>query len=326
MATSEADDDPALTLWRQLSRPKAAAVAAAAVAAEDSEVGPAADDSEDTDAGPRPPWKGIFGRRGNVRPPYNPDLESFFYRRRELFSKFDRGVRMDAESWFSVTPERLAAHIAARTCTARRGLLVVDPFCGCGGNVIQQALADPTGAVLAIDIDPNKIAMARHNARMYGVEHRILFVVGDALGLLPTLKADAVFLSPPWGGLDYDEKAEGEFDLAADMQPCCGFDLFDAACAAAPAIAYYLPKNTDRAQIAQLAERHPSRACELQHVVRHSSAIAKRGVSRKPKSKALIAFFDAPPSGLAPAPGVREVTVDDPDGASSSSAKAAPLA
>ena len=52
-------------------------------------------------------------------------------------------------------------------------------------------------------------------------------------GLLPTLKADAVFLSPPWGGLDYDEKAEGEFDLTADMQPCCGFDLFDAACMAA---------------------------------------------------------------------------------------------
>jgi hypothetical protein len=164
----EADDDPALTLWRQLSRPKAAAVAAAAVAAEDSEVattGPhqPADDSEDTDAGPRPPWKGIFGRRGNVRPPYNPELESFFYRRRELFSKFDRGVRMDAESWFSVTPERLAAHIAARTCTARRGLLVIDPFCGCGGNVIQQALADPTGAVLAIDIDPNKVGIDLHH-------------------------------------------------------------------------------------------------------------------------------------------------------------------
>ena len=165
MATSEADDDPALTLWRQLSRPKAAAVAAAAVAAEDSEVGPPADDSEDTDAGPRPPWKGIFGRRGNVRPTYNPDLESFFYRRRELFSKFDRGVRMDAECWYSVTPERLAAHIAVRMCKARRGLLVVDPFCGCGGNVIQQALADPTGAVLAIDIDPTKVSIDLHPLR-----------------------------------------------------------------------------------------------------------------------------------------------------------------
>jgi len=140
-------------------------------------------------------------------------------------------------------------------------------------------------------------------------------------GLLPTLKADAVFLSPPWGGLDYDEREEGDFDLSTSLQPCCGFRLFDAACATAPAVAYYLPKNTDRAQIAQLAQRHPSHACELQHVVRHSTAIAKRGSNRKPKSKALIAFFDAPYTGissLAPAPGVREVTIDDPDGASSS--------
>ena len=79
-------DDAALTLWRQLSRPKAAVVAAAAVAAEDPEAattGPpraATEDAEAVDPGPRPPWKGIFGRRGNVRPPYNPDLESFFYR------------------------------------------------------------------------------------------------------------------------------------------------------------------------------------------------------------------------------------------------------
>ena len=52
-------------------------------------------------------------------------------------------------------------------------------------------------------------------------------------GLLPTLKADAVFLSPPWGGLHYDDRAGGDFDLSADLQPCCGFDLFDAACTAA---------------------------------------------------------------------------------------------
>ena len=38
-----------------------------------------------------------------------------------------------------------------------------------------------------------------------------------------------------------------------------------------------------------------------------------------PPTKVLLAFFDAPSSGLAPAPGVREVTVDDPDGAASAS-------
>ena len=115
-----------------------------------------------------PPWKGIFTKRGKVRPPFNPGLEAFWFRRRELFSKFDRGVRLDAESWFSVTPELLAAHMAARLirgAAPRRGkagggLLVIDPFCGCGGNAIQQALHDPTGAVLAIDIDPWKVAMA----------------------------------------------------------------------------------------------------------------------------------------------------------------------
>jgi len=29
---------------------------------------------------------------------------------------------------------------------------------------------------------PPQIDMARHNARLYGVEHRVLFVLGDALG------------------------------------------------------------------------------------------------------------------------------------------------
>ena len=33
--------------------------------------------------------------------------------------------------------------------------------------------------VIAIDIDPNKIDQARHNARVYGVEDRIQFIVGD---------------------------------------------------------------------------------------------------------------------------------------------------
>lgn len=57
--------------------------------------------------------------------------------------------------------------------------------------------------MIAIDIDPAKIELARNNARVYGVEDRIEFVVGDFLQLAPTLKADVVFLSPPWGGPDY---------------------------------------------------------------------------------------------------------------------------
>lgn len=39
------------------------------------------------------------------------------------------------ESWFSVTPEKVAAHAAERC----RCDLIVDGFCGVGGNAIQFA-------------------------------------------------------------------------------------------------------------------------------------------------------------------------------------------
>lgn len=57
--------------------------------------------------------------------------------------------------------------------------------------------------VIAIDIDPKKIEMAKHNAAIYGVEDRIEFIVGDYIKLVDTLQADTVFLSPPWGGPEY---------------------------------------------------------------------------------------------------------------------------
>lgn len=57
--------------------------------------------------------------------------------------------------------------------------------------------------MIAIDIDPVKVELARHNARVYGVEDRIEFIIGNYMELAPNLKADVVFLSPPWGGPQY---------------------------------------------------------------------------------------------------------------------------
>lgn len=42
--------------------------------------------------------------------------------------------------------------------------------------------------VIAIDIDPIKLHCARHNARIYGVEDRIEFILGDYMALAPRLK------------------------------------------------------------------------------------------------------------------------------------------
>ena len=71
--------------------------------------------------------------------------------------------------------------------------------------------------MIAIDIDPVKIDLARNNAEVYGIADNIDFICGDFLLLAPCLKADVVFLSPPWGGPDY---ATAEtFDIRTMMFP-----------------------------------------------------------------------------------------------------------
>ena len=71
--------------------------------------------------------------------------------------------------------------------------------------------------MIAIDIDPVKIDLARNNAEIYGVAEKIEFICGDFLQLASHLKADVVFLSPPWGGPDY---ATAEiFDISTMMSP-----------------------------------------------------------------------------------------------------------
>ena len=57
---------------------------------------------------------------------------------------------------------------------------------GVGGNTIQFALAGCF--VIAIDIDPGRLAMAKNNAAVYGVEHKIQFILGDFFDIIPTLR------------------------------------------------------------------------------------------------------------------------------------------
>jgi hypothetical protein len=64
-----------------------------------------------------------------------PDI-TFWYQRYYYYSRFDEGIQMDYESWYSVTPEELAKYIA-NLCVDK---VVVDGFCGSGGNVIQVKL------------------------------------------------------------------------------------------------------------------------------------------------------------------------------------------
>ena len=57
--------------------------------------------------------------------------------------------------------------------------VMIDPFCGVGGSAIQ--FAQTCNKVIAIDIDPTKIHAARQNAKIYGVENKIEFIIGKII-------------------------------------------------------------------------------------------------------------------------------------------------
>uniref|UniRef100_A0A061RDW6 Trimethylguanosine synthase n=1 Tax=Tetraselmis sp. GSL018 TaxID=582737 RepID=A0A061RDW6_9CHLO len=136
-------------------------------------------------------------------------MKKYWYQRFSLFSRFNDGIRMDEEAWYSVTPEAIANHQASRCACG----VAVDAFAGAGGNSI--ALARTCGHVVAVDTSEQRLRLAKANAMVYGRAGAIDFVCADFLRLAPHLWADAVFLSPPWGGPSYS--SHDTFSLEPDL-------------------------------------------------------------------------------------------------------------
>ncbi|KZS94862.1 S-adenosyl-L-methionine-dependent methyltransferase [Sistotremastrum niveocremeum HHB9708] len=208
-------------------------------------------------------------------------LKKYFAQRYRYFSLYDQGCLLDEEGWYSVTPEALAQQIAERC----RCDTILDAFCGVGGNAI--AFAQTCERVIAMDISPIRLALARHNAAIYGVEDRIEFILGDYVSFAKSLmtpeedgsnsqprrKIDVVFLSPPWGGPSYltsqgtndsthaslpgtgsePEESHPSYNLAA-LLPIPGAELFTLTRRITPNIAFFLPKNVDLKEISELVQ------------------------------------------------------------------------
>lgn len=175
----------------------------------------------------------------------NGGLSKYWWQRYLLFSRFNDGIKLDEEGWFSVTPESIARHHASRCGSG----IVIDCFAGVGGNAIQFAMK--SGHVIAIDINPQKIEYAQHNASIYGVNDRIDFLVGDFFQMACHLKGDTVFLSPPWGGPDYAKVTT--YDIRSMLKPHDGFHLFKIAKTIASRVVMFLPRNVDLNQLAELS-------------------------------------------------------------------------
>jgi len=183
-------------------------------------------------------------------------LQKYFAQRTRYFSRYDEGCLLDEEGWYSVTPEAIATQIAERC----RCDVVLDAFCGVGGNAI--AFARTCERVIALDTSPTRLALARHNAALHGVAARIEFVLGDfrtfAARMLQATtctapstarKIDVVFLSPPWGGPEYLSEAEYSLERT---QPEPAAELLRLARLLTPNVAFYVPRNTALEDIAAL--------------------------------------------------------------------------
>jgi len=231
---------------------------------------------------------------GVVNPyPKSQVADKYWAQRKRLFSRFDDGIKLDQEGWFSVTPEAIADHIAERMVTDCQGLIMLDAFVGVGGNAIAFARRTEVSRVICVDIDDTRLRLAANNCRVYDVpDDKVVFVLADACNVLsyyqearlstksePTSEiqkvygysyggiellpdqVDAIFLSPPWGGSDYEKVGCRNYDLSciklsAEVD---GDDLLQQSVRALPHsrsnIAYFLPRNANGISVGRSAYR-----------------------------------------------------------------------
>ena len=274
--------------------------------------------------------------------------DKFWAQRNRLFSRYDKGIMIgDCEMWYSVTPEAIANHIAGRIIDdvisqrkkcdeqfgateaksaetrsistgekvepngPRRKIVVLDLFCGVGGNAIalsrlnQKQELNCEVQVIAVDNCLSRLRMAANNAAIYDIEpDHIRFIHADAvevlhqfehgnrkrcdatptddqhlnvsgyqicsLGSLPD-GVDAIFLSPPWGGMSYDMTGKAGYNPAVSISiehkaaddsqiTTNGGEILALAAKAvlektgtSGSISYFLPRNTDGISLGQCA-------------------------------------------------------------------------
>lgn len=185
--------------------------------------------------------------------------KKYWRKRYLLFSKFDEGVYLTSELWYSVTPEttaRFTARLIKKLLPECKNVL--DICCGGGGNTIQFAkIFENVGG---IDVNPNNVKCSQHNSAVYQTDNNTWFVLGDWNHLLnskdwipvdlPEGKFDFVFCSPPWGGPNY--KRQQWFDLFS-MTPFNLRQLCHSLRKFTDHFGLFLPRNLDLDQIREIS-------------------------------------------------------------------------
>ena len=122
-------------------------------------------------------WVVVARKKGEIR-------AKFFKQRCPKYRKFRHPAAMDPIT------NRWMVNVAR----VKKGDLLLDPFCGTGGVLIEAALLGVKP--LGVDLDPRMVRGSIENLKMYGLHAEV--VRGDAR-YLPVRSADGVATDPPYG-------------------------------------------------------------------------------------------------------------------------------
>ncbi len=146
-----------------------------------------------------------------------------------------------------------------RALGARPPRRAADIGTGAGGLAIALARRWPAAQVTAVDVSVAALAVARWNARRWGVEDRVDFLRGDLAAGMPPASFDAIVANLPyvavgeWAGLSREVRREPPLALLAGADGLALFRRFapQAAAALVPGGRVFL--ETGRGQTAAVA-------------------------------------------------------------------------
>lgn len=179
----------------------------------------------------------------------------YWKNREKLFSQINTSnIHLTRELWFSVTPELIAKFTArfVRTCLPE-AKVIMDVFCGGGGNSIQFAMYFPK--VYGIDYSMEHLYCTYKNSQAYQVDDRLWLKYGSwhkisKAGKFKKLKIDCVFASPPWGGPNY--LRQDVFDLERGLEPMGLKEMLESFLEISDNVIMFLPRNSDLRQVSRV--------------------------------------------------------------------------
>ena len=173
-----------------------------------------------------------------------------------LFSQensiFHDALQYDDVSLYSST-DQLTARATTRVLQTLPGVTevstITDATACIGGNTLEFARA--FAHVHAVELDPTRASMLRHNLTLLHMEKGVTIYEADYCDLHPTLRQDVVFLDPPWGGKRYKHQECVRLYLSdRDVGDLCGAILLHT-----PYVVVKVPCNFDVRHFAQTVQK-----------------------------------------------------------------------